>query len=43
MNDLAKGVGAFRKGIKEDEKKPVSKDDLLNVTPTKTDETKTPS
>jgi sec-independent protein translocase protein TatA len=43
MSDLAKGVGAFRKGLKEDEKKPVSKEDLLNVTPTKTDETKTPS
>lgn len=43
MGDLAKGVGAFRKGLKEDEKKPLDKDELLNVTPTKTDETKTPS
>jgi len=41
MGDMAKGIGAFRKGLK-DEEKPASKDDLLNITPKK-DETKSSS
>ncbi len=41
MGDMAKGIGAFRKGLKEDEK-PADKDDLLNITPKK-DETKSSS
>jgi sec-independent protein translocase protein TatA len=40
MGDMAKGIGAFRKGLKdEEEPKP---DDLKNVTPNK-DETKNAS
>ncbi len=41
MGDMAKGIGAFRKGLKDDEK-PSDKDDLLNITPKK-DETKSSS
>lgn len=41
MGDMAKGIGAFRKGLK-DEDKPAAKDDLLNITPKK-DETKSSS
>ncbi|MEX1252212.1 MAG: twin-arginine translocase TatA/TatE family subunit [Hyphomonas sp.] len=41
MGDMAKGIGAFRKGLKDDEK-PSGKDDLLNITPKK-DETKSSS
>ncbi len=43
MGDMAKGIGAFRKGLKDEETKPVEKDDLLNVTPKKADESKTRS
>ncbi len=43
MGDMAKGIGAFRKGLKDDDTKPVEKDDLLNVTPKKADESKTRS
>lgn len=43
MGDMAKGIGAFRKGLKDDDAKSVEKDDLLNVTPKKADETKTRS
>ena len=41
MGDMAKGIGAFRKGLK-DEEKPADKDELLNITPKK-DETKSSS
>lgn len=41
MGDMAKGIGAFRKGLK-DEDKPAGKDELVNITPKK-DETKSPS
>lgn len=42
MGDMAKGIGAFRKGLKDEEAKPADKDDLLNITPKK-DETKSSS
>ncbi len=42
MGDMAKGIGAFRKGLKDEETKPADKDDLLNITPKK-DETKSSS
>ncbi len=42
MSDMAKGIGAFRKGLKDEETKPIDKDDLVNVTPKK-DESKTSS
>lgn len=43
MGDMAKGIGAFRKGLKdEEEAKPVEKDELVNVTPQK-DESKASS
>lgn len=42
MGDAAKGITAFRKGLKDDESKPADKDDLVNITPKK-DETKSPS
>ncbi|MDP1556998.1 MAG: twin-arginine translocase TatA/TatE family subunit [Hyphomonas sp.] len=41
MGDMAKGIGAFRKGLK-DEDKPADKDELLNITPKK-DESKSSS
>ena len=41
MGDMAKGIGAFRKGLK-DEDKPADKDELVNITPKK-DETKSSS
>lgn len=40
MGDMAKGIGAFRKGLKDEETKPVGKDDMVDITPKK-DETKT--
>ncbi|MFN4023601.1 MAG: twin-arginine translocase TatA/TatE family subunit [Hyphomonas sp.] len=42
MGDMAKGIGAFRKGLKEEETKPVAKDEMVDITPKK-DETKTSS
>ncbi|MFN3913229.1 twin-arginine translocase TatA/TatE family subunit [Hyphomonas sp.] len=42
MGDMAKGIGAFRKGLKDEEVKPADKDELLNITPKK-DETKSSS
>lgn len=42
MGDMAKGIGAFRKGLKEEEAKPVQKDDMVDITPKK-DESKTTS
>jgi len=42
MGDMAKGIGAFRKGLKEEEAKPVTKDEMVDITPKK-DETKTSS
>lgn len=42
MSDMAKGIGAFRKGLKDEETKPIEKDELVNVTPKK-DESKTSS
>jgi sec-independent protein translocase protein TatA len=42
MSDMAKGIGAFRKGLKDEETKPIDKDELVNVTPKK-DESKTSS
>ncbi|KCZ51740.1 twin-arginine translocase TatA/TatE family subunit [Hyphomonas pacifica] len=44
MGDMAKGIGAFRKGLKdEEETKSVEKDEtMVNVTPQK-DETKASS
>jgi len=39
MGDMAKGIGAFRKGLKDED---ASKDDLVNITPKK-DETKSSS
>ncbi len=42
MGDMAKGIGAFRKGLKEEETKPMTKDDMVDITPKK-DETKTSS
>jgi len=41
MGDMAKGIGAFRKGLKDDDTKG-EKDELLNVTPKK-DESKSSS
>lgn len=41
MGDMAKGIGAFRKGLK-DEEKAVQKDDMVDITPSK-DETKASS
>ncbi|HAY06843.1 MAG TPA: twin-arginine translocase TatA/TatE family subunit [Hyphomonas sp.] len=41
MGDMAKGIGAFRKGLK-DEDKGANKDDLVNITPKK-DESKSSS
>lgn len=42
MGDMAKGIGAFRKGLKEEETKSVDKDEMVNVTPEK-DESKASS
>lgn len=42
MGDMAKGIGAFRKGLKDEETKPVTKDDMVDITPKK-DETKASS
>ena len=42
MGDMAKGIGAFRKGLKEEDTKPVAKDEMVDITPKK-DETKTSS
>ncbi|MBD3771202.1 MAG: twin-arginine translocase TatA/TatE family subunit [Rhodobacterales bacterium] len=42
MTDMAKGIGAFRKGLKEEETKAVDKEDMVDVTPKK-DETKASS
>ncbi len=43
MTDMAKGIGAFRKGLKDDdEPKAVDKEDMVDVTPQK-DETKASS
>ena len=43
MGDMAKGIGAFRKGLKdEEETKSVDNDEMVNVTPQK-DETKASS
>jgi len=43
MSDMAKGIGAFRKGLKdEEEPKSVSKEEMVDVTPKK-DETKASS
>ena len=42
MGDMAKGIGAFRKGLKDEETKPVTKEDMVDITPKK-DETKTSS
>lgn len=42
MGDMAKGIGAFRKGLKDEETKPVQKDEMVDITPKK-DETKTSS
>ena len=45
MGDMAKGIGAFRKGLKDEDTKSVENDDsedMVNVTPQK-DETKASS
>ncbi len=42
MGDMAKGIGAFRKGLKDEETKSVDQDEMVNVTPQK-DETKASS
>ena len=42
MGDMAKGIGAFRKGLKEEENKAVEKESMVDVTPQK-DETKASS
>ena len=42
MGDMAKGIGAFRKGLKDEETKAVDDDKMVNVTPQK-DETKASS
>lgn len=42
MGDVAKGVSAFRKGLKDEETKPVTKDDMVDITPKK-DESKASS
>ena len=37
MGDMAKGIGAFRKGLKdEEETKSVEKDEMVDVTPKRT-------
>lgn len=44
MGDMAKGVKSFRKGLSDDdEPKAVDKDDLVDVTPKKKDESKVSS
>tara|TARA_R110002111_G_scaffold46454_1_gene83594 strand:+ start:645 stop:866 length:222 start_codon:yes stop_codon:yes gene_type:complete len=44
MGDMAKGVKSFRKGLADDdEPKSVDKEDLVDVTPKKKDETKASS
>jgi len=40
MGDMAKGIGAFRKGLKDEERN--EKDELVNITPKK-DESKSSS
>lgn len=40
MGDMAKGIGAFRKGLKDEERS--EKDELVNITPKK-DESKSSS
>lgn len=42
MGDMAKGIRSFRTGLKDDESKPVDKDDMVDVTPAK-DEAKSSS
>ncbi len=42
MGDAAKGITAFRKGLRDEESKASDKDDLVNITPKK-DETKSSS
>ena len=42
MGDMAKGIGAFRKGLKDEETKAVDNDTMVDVTPKK-DETKASS
>lgn len=42
MGDMAKGIKSFRTGLQDEEPKPVDKDDMVDVTPTK-DEAKTSS
>ena len=42
MGDLGKGIRSFRKGMAEDEAKPVTKEDMVDVTPEK-DKTKSTS
>lgn len=42
MGDMAKGIGAFRKGLKDEEAKPADADKMVNVTPKK-DESKASS
>jgi sec-independent protein translocase protein TatA len=39
---MAKGIGAFRKGLKDEEARPVAKDDMVDITPKK-DESKSAS
>ena len=42
MGDMAKGIGAFRKGLKDEETKSVDNEEMVNVTPQK-DESKASS
>lgn len=35
MGDLGKGISSFRKGLSDDEKKSVAKEDMVDVTPEK--------
>ncbi len=42
MGDMAKGIGAFRKGLKDEERSGVQKDEMVDITPGK-DETKASS
>lgn len=42
MTDMAKGIGAFRKGLKDEETKAVETDSMVDVTPQK-DESKASS
>jgi len=42
MTDMAKGIGAFRKGLKDEEAKALDKDAMVDVTPKK-DESKASS